>query len=92
MGGPQIPNHSEGFFKNHPYVDIIVHGEGELVLSNIFREYLNEKNFLQIKGIETKDFKNEPEDRIKDLIAALFKGKKIFSNSFLFCKLIDSFP
>ena len=64
MGGPQIPNHSEEFFKE---IDIIVHGEGELVLSNIFREYLNEKNFLQIKGIETKDFKNEPEDRIKEL-------------------------
>ena len=67
FGGPQIPNHSEGFFKNHPYVDIIVHGEGELVLSNIFKEFLNEKNFLQIKGIETKDFKNEPEDRIREL-------------------------
>ena len=31
LGGPQVPNHSKGFFENNPFVDIIVHGEGEHV-------------------------------------------------------------
>ena len=67
FGGPQVPNHSEEFFKKHPFIDIIVHGEGEYVIENIFREYLAEKDFSKVKGIETKKFKNEPESRINDL-------------------------
>ena len=38
LGGPQVPNRSDGFFEKHPYVDIIVHGEGEYILANIFEE------------------------------------------------------
>ena len=36
FGGPQIPDLSDDFFKLHPYVDMIVHGEGEKVLEEIF--------------------------------------------------------
>jgi len=67
FGGPQVPNHSEGFFKKYPFVDIIVHGEGEYIIENIFTEYLKNKNFIDVKGIETKEFRNEPEPRINDL-------------------------
>ncbi len=28
-GGPQIPRQADRFFQDHPYVDVLVHGEGE---------------------------------------------------------------
>jgi len=66
FGGPQVPNHSEGFFKKYPFIDILVHGEGEYILENILNEYLKEKDFSKIFGVETKDFKNPPQPRIDD--------------------------
>tara|TARA_Y100000817_G_C16855098_1_gene543653 strand:- start:114 stop:2075 length:1962 start_codon:yes stop_codon:yes gene_type:complete len=67
FGGPQVPDFSDNFFENYPYVDIIVHGEGEHIIENIFNQYITDKNYLQIKGIETKDFRTEPQPRINDL-------------------------
>ncbi len=66
FGGPQVPNNSEGFFEKYPFVDIIVHGEGEYVLENILKAYLNDKDFSKVLGIETKDFKNSLQPRIND--------------------------
>lgn len=52
MGGPQVPNRSECFFKEHPYVDILVHGEGEIIFSDILRERLKPNpNYQEITGI-----------------------------------------
>ena len=42
MGGPQVPDRSDGFFQEHPYVDLLVHGEGEVIFSDILRERLKE--------------------------------------------------
>ncbi len=39
-GGPHIPKDAIGFFSEHPYVDLIVHGEGELAFRGILRENL----------------------------------------------------
>lgn len=35
MGGPQIPADSTGFFDEHYYVDLIIHGEAEKPFANI---------------------------------------------------------
>ena len=52
MGGPQIPNWSDGFFQSHPYADILVHGEGEVTFVNILRERLKESpDYSQVRGI-----------------------------------------
>ena len=67
FGGPQIPDNSEGFFEKYTFVDIIVHGEGEYIVNDIFEEFLTTKNYKNVKGIETKEFRTEPHDRIKDL-------------------------
>jgi len=67
FGGPQVPNFSQNFFDEHPYVDMIVHGEGEYVIENIFNQYITDKNYLQIQGIQTKDFRTDPQPRINDL-------------------------
>jgi len=66
LGGPQVPSHTKGFFEKNPFVDILVHGEGEQILANIFSEYLNKKDFSQVKGIETKNYSNPPESRINE--------------------------
>ena len=39
FGGPQIPEDTNGFFEKYPYIDIIVHGEGEYTLKNTLQEY-----------------------------------------------------
>jgi len=67
FGGPQVPQQTQGFFEKHPFVDILVHGEGEHIIKNIFEAYLSDKNFSDVKGIETKYFKNPSELRINDL-------------------------
>lgn len=44
FGGPQVPDRMEGFFDAHPYIDSVVHGEGEAafveMLANPTRENL----------------------------------------------------
>ncbi len=67
FGGPQIPDFSQDFFTKYPFVDIIVHGEGEHVLENLLTTYLNDKNYSNIKGLETKNFRTPPQERINDL-------------------------
>jgi len=69
FGGPQVPNYSDGFFEQYPYVDIIVHGEGEYIIENIFDAFLKDRDFSKIKGIQTKKFRNPPQPRINDLDA-----------------------
>ncbi len=66
FGGPQVPNFTEGFFKKYPFVDILVHGEGELVLKNIFEEYLGNKEFDKVKGAETKSGPGPLETRLDE--------------------------
>ena len=67
FGGPQVPNHSEGFFDKYPFVDIIVHGEGEHILENLLKAYMENKDYSDVLGIETKHFRTNPQPRINDL-------------------------
>ena len=67
FGGPQVPNRTENFFEENPFVDIIVHGEGEIVLENILTAYIKDKDFSKINGIETKGYRTPPNPRIKDV-------------------------
>ena len=67
FGGAHIPDFSEDFFKNHSYVDVIVHGEGEIVLEEFLTAYMGDKNYSDVKGLETKEFRNPPQNRINDL-------------------------
>ena len=60
FGGPQIPEDTKEFFEKYPYIDIIVHGEGEYTLKNILEKYLKDKNWHDVKGISTKDFRTLP--------------------------------
>ena len=80
FGGPQIPLNYQGdvpltwvdktkgsFFADYPYVDILVHQEGEHTLKEVFEEYIRNKDYSKISGLETKDFKTLAAGRILDL-------------------------
>ena len=69
FGGPEIPKNSTAFFKEHEYVDIVVHGEGELTLHNILKEFLKgiELETFDIEGTQTKYNLGMRRERIKDL-------------------------
>ena len=67
LGGPHVPENSAGFFDKYPFVDMLVHGEGEKISEEIFTEYLNNKDFSNVKGISTKEFQTMFAERINDL-------------------------
>jgi radical SAM superfamily enzyme YgiQ (UPF0313 family) len=80
FGGPQVPLNYEGdvplkwvaeskgsFFADYPFVDIIAHQEAEHTIAEIFKAYLGDRDYSRIKGLETKDFRTAPADRIQDL-------------------------
>lgn len=73
FGGAQVPNDSEDFFVEHPYVDILVHGEGEVTFANIITESLSPyPDYTQIAGLSIRGedlsaVKTAPSVRIMDL-------------------------
>jgi len=76
-GGQHQPSadrlkHEQDFFKEHPYVDILVHGEGELTFEQILLENLKDKDWSKVNGITYKlkddKFKTNPtQQRIADI-------------------------
>lgn len=50
-GGPHVPDKSEEFFENHPYVNIAVHGEGEKTFSEILTKRIHDSELKNINGI-----------------------------------------
>ena len=53
FGGWQAPmsDRSQGFFHNYPFVDVLAHGEGEVVFSNILLESTKDQpDWSSIKG------------------------------------------
>lgn len=56
-GGPHVPNIPNDFFRKHPFVDVIVHGEGEITFQNILLEVLKpEPDLASVKGISYHRF------------------------------------
>ena len=52
FGGPHVPDSSASYFVEHPYVDVLVHGEGEIPFNNLLVEFLNDTPDLRrIPGI-----------------------------------------
>ena len=79
FGGPNVPLRYEGkvplgwkettgnFFDDYSYVDMVVHQEGEYTVKQIFEEFLKDKDYSKINGLETRDYKTPPQMRISSL-------------------------
>ncbi len=73
FGGPHVPNRSQEFFIENPFVDILVHGEGEVAFSEILLEtvkpnpqYQNIRG-LSLKGQDQTTLQTVPRPRFLDL-------------------------
>jgi radical SAM superfamily enzyme YgiQ (UPF0313 family) len=70
FGGPEVPDVHINFFEEHFYVDIIVHGEGEVVLHNLLMGYIDYiicGHPVDVPGCEVKSKKFIPQDRMTNL-------------------------
>jgi len=72
FGGTQVPNASENFFVEHPYVDILVHHEGECAFVSILQHFIASQDYTSIPGLSvrvegTRTYKTAPAERIRDL-------------------------
>jgi putative methyltransferase len=55
LGGPQVPAQPQDFFESTPYVDLVVHYEGEITFSEILREHLRANpDYSQVDGISVR--------------------------------------
>jgi radical SAM superfamily enzyme YgiQ (UPF0313 family) len=71
FGGPQVPNpdrneHAE-FCERFPFIDIAVHGEGEITFSEILRENANGRDYASVQGITHAGKPTPPRTRERDL-------------------------
>ena len=73
FGGPHTPDASDDFFRSHPYVDILVHHEGEFAFADILLESTCvHPDYTKIGGLSVKmdggeTFKTPSRGRIIDL-------------------------
>jgi len=71
FGGPHVPNDAEQFLTNHEFIDLVVHGEGEGVFSNVLMA-LPEHDWSGVDGISYVTDKGEiartkSAERLRDL-------------------------
>jgi radical SAM superfamily enzyme YgiQ (UPF0313 family) len=69
FGGPQIPDPErlEDFFAKYPFIDITVHGEGEITFSEILLAHINKTDFTKILGLTHRGTTTDVRPRTKDL-------------------------
>ena len=72
FGGPHVPYMSDGFFEKHPYVNLLIHHEGELRFTDVLKEFSSSSkpDFTDIKGLSVniegnRTFKTPNGERIK---------------------------
>lgn len=70
FGGPQVPDRAEDFLRQNPYIDLCVHGEGEVTFLQIL-EQLENRDWSDIAGISFLQgdtfVHHPPRPRLKDL-------------------------
>lgn len=55
VGGPHVPDRLGDFFARHSYLDIAVHGEGEVTFYEIVKAQLEGRDFRDIPGLSYHD-------------------------------------
>ena len=74
FGGPHVPDRVEPFLRNHRFIDLVSHGEGEQSALAILENY-DSRNWQMVPGVSYLDeggylVKNPKPPRIKDLSMA----------------------
>ncbi|MBF0354912.1 MAG: B12-binding domain-containing radical SAM protein [Alphaproteobacteria bacterium] len=54
LGGPQVPTEPEDFLRSHPWIDVVVHGEGERTFLQLLEAYPS-RDWQKISGISYID-------------------------------------
>ena len=71
FGGPQVPDPDRFQFYDYPakypFIDVSVHGEGEIALSEILTAHLHGRDFGEIPGITWRGGTTETRQRTTDL-------------------------
>ncbi len=71
FGGPQVPDKSEAFLRSHPFIDIVVHNEGEKTFLELL-ERLSERDWQRLSGVsyvapDGAFVKAPPSERMREL-------------------------
>jgi radical SAM superfamily enzyme YgiQ (UPF0313 family) len=66
LGTPKYGRCGE-FLLERPFIDVIVHNEGELVFEHLLRAIVNNEDFQTVKGITTRKFQTPLGDRIRNI-------------------------
>ena len=71
IGGAETPNKSENFFADKPYVDYLIHQEGEVSFTGLLQSFVGLKSDEDVPGISInkngKTLMTGPSQRIMDL-------------------------
>lgn len=72
FGGPQVPDKPEKFLRDNPFIDVVVHNEGEKTFLRLLEEY-PQRHWGNLPGISFLDangrfVKTAPGERMRDLI------------------------
>ena len=71
IGGAETPNKSENFFADKPYVDYLIHQEGEISFTGLLQSFVGLKDEETVPGISInrngKTLMTGPSQRIMDL-------------------------
>ncbi len=82
FGGPNVPFRTDNFFRQYPFVDVTVRGEGEQTFADLLTRFLESKDFRDIPGISYRDYKNS--ECIKNLKERQFiKDMDIYPSPYL---------
>ncbi|MFM2294440.1 MAG: hypothetical protein RLZZ350_853 [Verrucomicrobiota bacterium] len=71
FGGPQVPDRAEKFMRDHPFLDLAMHGEGERGTLELLLAWPT-RNFSTLSGVSyltpSGEYVNKPKgERIKDI-------------------------
>jgi radical SAM superfamily enzyme YgiQ (UPF0313 family) len=70
FGGPQVPDHAEAFLRANPFIDLVVHNEGERTLVDLLSR-LPARNWAGLRGIsylaDGEFVRTPPVERMRDL-------------------------
>lgn len=70
LGGPEVSFEFEELMEENPEIDFLIYGEGEITFKEFINNYINNKNYSEIKGLVYRKDEikvNPPRELIEDL-------------------------